>query len=80
MPAKPAGAPKKTVGLRPPTSPRQRLNVASGVGRSAIRRTVARLQHMARTYDITLDALTKDTIDLVLSGRPSPTTVGTTAT
>ncbi|MFI8280759.1 LysM peptidoglycan-binding domain-containing protein [Streptomyces sp. NPDC085929] len=47
---------------------------------AAIRRTVARVQQMARTYDITLDSLTEDTIDLVLSGRPSPTTVGTTAT
>ncbi|WP_369776302.1 LysM peptidoglycan-binding domain-containing protein [Streptomyces sp. R33] len=47
---------------------------------AAIRRTVARVQQMARTYDITLDSLTEDTIDLVLSGRPSPTAVGTTAT
>ncbi|KPH98719.1 Peptidoglycan-binding lysin domain-containing protein [Actinobacteria bacterium OV450] len=47
---------------------------------ASIRRTVARVQQMARTYDITLDSLTEDTIDLVLSGRPSPTTVGTTAT
>ncbi|MFE5770328.1 LysM peptidoglycan-binding domain-containing protein [Streptomyces sp. NPDC056485] len=47
---------------------------------ASIRRTVARVQQMARTYDITLDTLTQNTIDLVLSGRPSPTTVGTTAT
>ncbi|MER7467909.1 LysM peptidoglycan-binding domain-containing protein [Streptomyces sp. NPDC097981] len=47
---------------------------------AAIRKTVARLQHMARTYDITLDSLTEDTINLVLSGQPSPTTAGTTAT
>ena len=38
MPAKPVGAPKKTVGLMPPV---QRLKVASGVGRSAISTTVA---------------------------------------
>ena len=37
MPAKPVGAPKKTVGFTPPTSPRQRRNTASGVGRSPIR-------------------------------------------
>ncbi|MFD7555203.1 LysM peptidoglycan-binding domain-containing protein [Streptomyces sp. NPDC059835] len=42
---------------------------------TAIRKTIARLQHMARTYDITLDDLTEDTINLVLSGRPSPTTL-----
>ena len=36
MPAKPVGAPKKTVGLMPPTPPSQRLKMASGVGRSAI--------------------------------------------
>ncbi|MFD3328602.1 LysM peptidoglycan-binding domain-containing protein [Streptomyces sp. NPDC058701] len=40
---------------------------------AAIRRTVARLQQMARTYDITLDGLTEDTIQLVLSGRPTST-------
>ncbi|MFF4429818.1 LysM peptidoglycan-binding domain-containing protein [Streptomyces sp. NPDC001513] len=39
---------------------------------AAVRRTVARLQQMARTYDITLNDLTEDTINLVLSGRPSP--------
>ncbi|KJY25693.1 hypothetical protein VR46_40985 [Streptomyces sp. NRRL S-444] len=61
------------------------LDGAAGVewaadNQAAIRRTVARLQQMARTYDITLDSLTEDTINLVLSGRPSPTTVRTTAT
>lgn len=39
---------------------------------AAVRRTVARLQQMARTYDITLDSLTEDTVNLVLSDRPSP--------
>ncbi|KOU59213.1 LysM peptidoglycan-binding domain-containing protein [Streptomyces sp. IGB124] len=43
---------------------------------AAVRRTVARLQQMARTYDITLDSLTEDTINLVLSNRPSPVTAG----
>ncbi|MGW1768253.1 LysM peptidoglycan-binding domain-containing protein [Streptomyces sp. NPDC002073] len=35
---------------------------------AAVRKTVARLQQMARTYDITLDDTTEDTIALVLSG------------
>ncbi|MER5870517.1 LysM peptidoglycan-binding domain-containing protein [Streptomyces sp. NPDC002044] len=39
---------------------------------AAIRRTIARLQQMSRTYDITLDGLTEDTIQLVLSSRPAP--------
>ncbi|MGW3326285.1 LysM peptidoglycan-binding domain-containing protein [Streptomyces virginiae] len=43
---------------------------------TAVRRTVARLQQMARTYDITLDSLTEDTVDLVLSDRPTPVTTG----
>ncbi|MFF1560972.1 LysM peptidoglycan-binding domain-containing protein [Streptomyces sp. NPDC058279] len=41
---------------------------------SAIRKTVARLQQMARTYDITLDGPTEDTINRVLSPRPSANT------
>ncbi|MFE9847125.1 LysM peptidoglycan-binding domain-containing protein [Streptomyces goshikiensis] len=40
---------------------------------AAIRRTVARIQQMARTYDITLEDTTEDTITLVLSGKPAPT-------
>ncbi|WP_328965610.1 LysM peptidoglycan-binding domain-containing protein [Streptomyces virginiae] len=43
---------------------------------AAVRKTVARLQQMARTYDITLDNLTEDTVNLVLSDRPSPITAG----
>ncbi|MGW1939253.1 LysM peptidoglycan-binding domain-containing protein [Streptomyces goshikiensis] len=39
---------------------------------AAIRRTVARIQQMARTYDITLEDTTEDTIALVLSGKPAP--------
>lgn len=50
---------------------------AAGNG-TAVRKTVARLQQMARTYDITLDHLTEDTINLALSSRPSPTTAGIT--
>lgn len=41
---------------------------------AALHRTIARLQQMARTYDITLDALTEDTINLTLSGQPAPVT------
>ncbi|MGW2439670.1 LysM peptidoglycan-binding domain-containing protein [Streptomyces goshikiensis] len=40
---------------------------------AAIRRTVARIQQMARTYDITLEDTTEHTINLVLSGKPAPT-------
>ncbi|MFB7176927.1 LysM peptidoglycan-binding domain-containing protein [Streptomyces sp. NPDC056257] len=43
---------------------------------AAVRRTVARLQQMARTYDIILDGLTEDAIHLVLSDRPFPVTAG----
>ncbi|MGG8410349.1 LysM peptidoglycan-binding domain-containing protein [Streptomyces sp. 12297] len=38
---------------------------------AAVRKTIARLQQMARTYDITLDDATEDTIALVLSGAES---------
>ena len=41
MPANPVGAPKNAVGFTPPTPPVQRLKIASGVGRSAMRSTVA---------------------------------------
>jgi hypothetical protein len=41
MPARPVGAPKKMVGFTPRTPPMRRLNVASGVGRSAISSTEA---------------------------------------
>ncbi|MFK0223725.1 LysM peptidoglycan-binding domain-containing protein [Streptomyces vinaceus] len=50
---------------------------AAGNG-TAVRKTIARLQQMARTYDITLDHLTEDAINLALSSRPSPTTAGIT--
>ncbi|WP_327733438.1 LysM peptidoglycan-binding domain-containing protein [Streptomyces nojiriensis] len=43
---------------------------------AAVRKTVARFQHMARTYDIPLDSLTEDTVNLVLSNRPTPVTTG----
>ncbi|MFD8984646.1 bacterial transcriptional activator domain-containing protein, partial [Streptomyces sp. NPDC059564] len=40
----------------------------------AIRKTIARLQQMARTYDITLDGPTEDTINRVLAPRTFPIT------
>lgn len=39
---------------------------------AAIRRTVARIQQMARTYDLTLEDATEDTITQVLSGNLAP--------
>ncbi|MFI5642628.1 hypothetical protein ACIA8H_35200 [Streptomyces goshikiensis] len=39
---------------------------------AAIRRTLARIQQMARTYDITLEDATEDTITQVLTGKPAP--------
>lgn len=39
---------------------------------SAIRKTIARLQQMARTYDITLDGPTEDTINRVLTPAAPP--------
>ncbi|MEU8942640.1 LysM peptidoglycan-binding domain-containing protein [Streptomyces goshikiensis] len=44
---------------------------------AAIRRTVARIQQMARTYDITLEDATEHTINLVLSGKPAPSETNT---
>lgn len=44
---------------------------------AAIRRTLARIQQMARTYDITLEDATEDTITLVLSGKPAPSETNT---
>ncbi|MEV6574844.1 LysM peptidoglycan-binding domain-containing protein [Streptomyces sp. NPDC051577] len=39
---------------------------------NAVRKTVARVQQMARTYDITLDDSTEDTITRALSQNPHP--------
>ncbi|AYV32208.1 LysM domain/BON superfamily protein [Streptomyces sp. ADI95-16] len=44
---------------------------------AAIRRTLTRIQQMARTYDITLEDTTEDTIALVLSGKPAPSEANT---
>ncbi|MFE3865066.1 LysM peptidoglycan-binding domain-containing protein [Streptomyces goshikiensis] len=53
---------------------RDLLTIERAAGNNtAIRRTVARIQQMARTYDITLEDTTEDTITLVLSGKPAPT-------
>ncbi|OEJ30016.1 LysM peptidoglycan-binding domain-containing protein [Streptomyces subrutilus] len=41
---------------------------------AAIRRTVARIQHIARTYDLTLETTTEDTITQALAGKPAPST------
>ncbi|MEV6682131.1 LysM peptidoglycan-binding domain-containing protein [Streptomyces erythrochromogenes] len=54
---------------------RDLLHIERAAGNpAAVRRTVARLQQMARTYDITLDTLTEVTINRVLSDQPSPAT------
>ncbi|MFJ6054660.1 bacterial transcriptional activator domain-containing protein [Streptomyces sp. NPDC092307] len=54
---------------------RDLLHIERAAGNpAAVRRTVSRLQQMARTYDITLDTLTENTIKLVLSDHPSPIT------
>ncbi|MFE5561826.1 LysM peptidoglycan-binding domain-containing protein [Streptomyces sp. NPDC056544] len=56
---------------------RDLLHIECAAGNpTAIHKAIARLQQMARTYDITLDNLTEDTINLVLSDRPSPITTG----
>ncbi|MEU9304911.1 LysM peptidoglycan-binding domain-containing protein [Streptomyces sp. NPDC048269] len=39
---------------------------------AAIRRTIARIQHMARTYDLTLEDTTQDTITHALTGNAAP--------
>ncbi|MFD4867366.1 hypothetical protein [Streptomyces sp. NPDC058412] len=39
---------------------------------AAVRRTVARIQQMARTYNITLDGLTEDTSTWSCRGAPPP--------
>ncbi|MFD9418182.1 LysM peptidoglycan-binding domain-containing protein [Streptomyces goshikiensis] len=44
---------------------------------AAIRRTLTRIQQMARTYDITLEDATEDTITLVLSRKPAPSEANT---
>ncbi|MGW3061831.1 AfsR/SARP family transcriptional regulator [Streptomyces goshikiensis] len=53
---------------------RDLLTIERAAGNNtAIRRTVTRIQQIARTYDITLEDTTEHTINLVLSGKPAPT-------
>ncbi|MEU9148070.1 LysM peptidoglycan-binding domain-containing protein [Streptomyces sp. NPDC048349] len=44
---------------------------------AAVRRTVTRIQQIARTYDLTLEDATEDTITQVLSGKPAPSNTHT---
>ncbi|MGW0751962.1 LysM peptidoglycan-binding domain-containing protein [Streptomyces sp. NPDC002587] len=51
---------------------RDLLTIEWAAGNDAsIRRTVARIQQMARTYDLTLEDATEDTIAQALSGKPA---------
>ncbi|MFD6469541.1 LysM peptidoglycan-binding domain-containing protein [Streptomyces goshikiensis] len=57
---------------------RDLLTIERAAGNTAaIRRTLTRVQQMARTYDITLEDATEDTIALVLSGKPAPSETNT---
>ncbi|MFH9118523.1 LysM peptidoglycan-binding domain-containing protein [Streptomyces globisporus] len=49
------------------------MNIEWGAGNTAgIRKAIARLQQIARTYDISLEPVTEQLIDLVLADRASP--------
>ncbi|MFJ3973238.1 hypothetical protein ACIPYR_34495 [Streptomyces parvus] len=49
------------------------MNIEWGAGNTAgVRKAIARLQQVARTYDISLEPVTEQLIDLVLSDRPFP--------
>ncbi|GAA3386438.1 LysM peptidoglycan-binding domain-containing protein [Streptomyces racemochromogenes] len=51
---------------------RDLLHIETAAGNhTAVRKVVARAQHMARTYDITLDTATENTISDVLSATPA---------
>ncbi|MEV7525639.1 LysM peptidoglycan-binding domain-containing protein [Streptomyces sp. NPDC091371] len=53
---------------------RDLLTIEAAAGNdAAIRRTVARIQQMARTFDLDLEAATEDTITAVLSGQSAST-------
>ncbi|MGW0545391.1 AfsR/SARP family transcriptional regulator [Streptomyces griseoincarnatus] len=53
------------------------MNIEWGAGNTAgVRKAVARLQQVARTYDISLDPATEQLIDLVLSDRATPARPG----
>ncbi|MEU5329241.1 hypothetical protein [Streptomyces parvus] len=49
------------------------MNIEWGAGNTAgVRKAIARLQQVARTYDISLEPVTEQLINLVLSDRPFP--------
>ncbi|MFH9698585.1 LysM peptidoglycan-binding domain-containing protein [Streptomyces globisporus] len=49
------------------------MNIEWGAGNTAgIRKAIARLQQVARTYDISLEPVTEQLIDLVLASRTAP--------
>ncbi|MFC9189319.1 hypothetical protein [Streptomyces cyaneofuscatus] len=49
------------------------MNIEWGAGNTAgVRKAIARLQQIARTYDISLEPVTEQLIDLVLSDRAAP--------
>lgn len=53
------------------------MNIEWGAGNTAgVRKAIARLQQVARTYDISLEPITEQLIDLVLSDRPTPARTG----
>ncbi|MCX4657333.1 LysM peptidoglycan-binding domain-containing protein [Streptomyces microflavus] len=53
------------------------MNIEWGAGNTAgVRKAIARLQQVARTYDISLEPVTEQLIDLVLSDRSEPARSG----
>ncbi|CAD5911359.1 MULTISPECIES: hypothetical protein [unclassified Streptomyces] len=49
------------------------MNIEWGAGNTAgVRKAIARLQQIARTYDISLEPVTEQLIDLALSDRAAP--------
>ncbi|MFF7492825.1 hypothetical protein [Streptomyces rubiginosohelvolus] len=49
------------------------MNIEWGAGNTAgIRKAIARLQQVARTYDISLEPVTEQLINLVLAERSAP--------
>ncbi|WP_405191669.1 bacterial transcriptional activator domain-containing protein [Streptomyces anulatus] len=53
------------------------MNIEWGAGNTAgVRKAIARLQQVARTYDISLEPVTEQLIDLVLADRTAPSRAG----
>ncbi|MFD6798620.1 hypothetical protein [Streptomyces cyaneofuscatus] len=53
------------------------MNIEWGAGNTAgVRKAIARLHQVARTYDISLEPVTEQLIDLVLSDRVAPSRTG----